>query len=246
MDDRKLTDLELERWLAGELPEPRQRVAGEADRARLEALRAEHAAWLATVDVAAELRAIEQRVARSAPARRRSTPARWAASAGIVAAAAAVVLLVVARRPGADGGDDDLRSKGDSIALIMYAAGAEGTAGGRRLATGDTVRPGDRVRFEVRVPDRGYVAIVGIDSPGNATIYYPFGGRAPAAIDPRSGGVLPGAIALDATPGNERFFAVYAARPFALDPALFAGLRTGAAPHGVAIAGVTLGKIVTP
>jgi hypothetical protein len=54
------------------------------------------------------------------------------------------------------------------------------------------------------------------------------------------------AIALDATPGNERFFAVYAAQPFALDPALFAGLRSGAALHGVATAAVTLGKIVTP
>jgi len=246
MDDRRLTDLELERWLVGDLPEPRRRAASEADRARLEALRAEHAAWLATVDVAAELRAIEQRVARAAPARQRWRPVRWVASAGAVAAAAAVVLLlVVARGPAGHEprDDDDLRTKGDSVALIMYVAGAEGA--GRRLATGDPARPGDRVRFEVRVPDRGYVAIVGIDGPGNATIYYPFGGHEPAAIDP-SGGVLPGAIALDATPGVERFYAVYAARPFALDPALVAGLQTGAAPRGVATASVALRKDVTP
>jgi hypothetical protein len=87
------------------------------------------------------------------------------------------------------------------------------------------VQPGDRLRFQVRVPGRGYVAVVGIDGTGATTVHYPPGGHAPAAIDPRLDDVLPGAIELDAAPGDERFFAVYAERPFALGAALFAALR---------------------
>ena len=104
MADRRLTDLELERWLADDLPEARRGAASDADRRRLDELRAEHAALLGAVDVGAELRAIEQRIARAAPPPRRFARWTWLASGGALAAAAAVALLVVLR-PG--GGPDD-------------------------------------------------------------------------------------------------------------------------------------------
>jgi hypothetical protein len=236
MADRRLTDLELERWLAEELPEARRRTATEADRGRLDELRAEHAALLGSIDVGGELRAIDQRIARSAPAPRRFARWTWLASGGALAAAAAVALVVVLRPPGPD---DDRRFKGDDVALVVYAANG---AGSRRLATGDTVQPGDEIRFDVLVAARGYVAVVGIDGTGASTVYYPYGGSEPAAIEPRTDGLLPGAIALDAAPGDERIYAVFARRPFAIGAELFAGLRGERKLAGVATAEVVLHK----
>jgi hypothetical protein len=243
MADRRLTDLELERWLAGDLPEPRRRAATDADRSRLEELRAEHAAFLGSIDLGAELRAIDQRVARAARPARRFASWQWAVSGGALAALAATVALVIFMRRPPPRPEDDLRFKGDGVALVVHAASA---AGSRRLATGDTVRPGDRVRFEVSVPRHGYVAVVGIDGTGAHTVYYPPGAlpgsREPAEIDPRSAGVLPGAFELDDTPGDERFYAVYAERPFPVGEPLFAGLDGGSGPADVAVAQVVLHK----
>ena len=61
MVERKLTDLELERWLADDLSADRHTEATDADRKRLEELRVEHQAFLAQTDVDAEVRAIGRR-----------------------------------------------------------------------------------------------------------------------------------------------------------------------------------------
>jgi hypothetical protein len=229
MADRALTDLELERWLAAALPESRQRIATAADRQRLEELRAEHAALLGAVDVDAELRGIDARVRQgqreAQPVRPRRSIWAWALSGGALAAAAAVALLIVLR-PAPDPGPD-LQPKGDAVSFAMYAASGTGS---RQLSTGDTVVPGDKVRFQVNVERRGYVAVVGIDGTGASTVYYPFGAGEATAIDPQSGGLLPGAVELDAASGDEHFYAVYAEQPFALGPELFAGLRAGRLP----------------
>ena len=50
----------------------------------------------------------------------------------------------------------------------------------------------------------------------------------------------------DATPGDERFYAVYADRPFTLDERLFAGLRGGGALSDLASAAVVLHKAPSP
>lgn len=236
MADRMLTDLELERWIADDLPEPRRQTATAADRARLEALRAEHAAWLATVDVPAELRAIQQRTDLSArPARWRWTT--WTIASGALAAAA--VVAVVSLRGPAVVEDSDLRSKGDSVSFAIHVATPSGSS---RLASGDTVHAGDRIRFELHVPDRGYVAVVGIDGTGASTVYYPFGATSPILIEPKAGGVLQGAIALDDAPGDERFYALYALWSFPLDTGLAARLRSGASPQDVQVAEIVLHK----
>lgn len=215
MAERTLTDLELERALADDLPASRLASATPADRVRLDELRAEHAAFLAQIDVAAEVRAIGRRAEQLTPEAPRKKLAawwRWAMTGGVLAAAAATLLLVLHRRdPGGQGiDDDDLRTKGSGITLVIHTPT-------RELATGDAVAPGEKIRFEIGAPARGYVAVFGVDGAGATTIYYPFGATAPGLYDPAATRLLPGAIELDAIAGTERFYAVYAAQPFAID-----------------------------
>lgn len=235
--ERKLTDLELERHLAGELPEARFALATDGDRARLGELRAESEAFLRSVDVDMEVKRIHQRVERMTPEKR--SWLRWIIPASALAAAAAVILVVVKR-----GGDepgrppDDLSVKGDDISLVVHLASGDTS---KRLMTGDTVHPGDKIRFELGGVKRGFVAVIGIDGTGQPTIYHPDGGAQPTAFDPTNR-LVPGAIALDATPGAERFFAIYSERPFAFEVVLPALATNAALPAGVSKAEIALQK----
>ncbi|MBA3456199.1 MAG: DUF4384 domain-containing protein [Deltaproteobacteria bacterium] len=237
MVDRAVTDVELERLLAEDLPAARvseiESKATTADRARLDELRAENQAFLAHVDVAAEVRAIGRRMEKLAPEPRKlATWWRWMFAGGALAAAAAALLIIV-RRPDQTV-EDDIGVKGGDVALIIHTEH-------RQLASGDTVQPGERIRFEINAGRRGYVAIIGIDGAGAQTVYFPFNGTQPAAIDPSVDRILPGAVKLDATPGDERFFALYSEQPFILDTVLPA-LRGAKLPAGVASAEVVLHK----
>ena len=238
MAERKFTDLELERSLANDLPPQRARElterATEADRNRLGELAVEHQAFLAQVDVPDEVRAIERRAARMAPEPPARVRWRWLFSGGALAAAVATVILIVTRR--SEPPIDDFQTKGDGVSLIVHAAS------GSQLKTGDTVQPGTRIRFEINAGRRGYVAVVGFDGTGETTVYYPFGSTLPAAIDPRTDPLLPGAVELDATPGDERFFAVYAEQPFSIASVVPAIRGNAKLPDGVSSSEVVLHK----
>lgn len=231
-DERKLTDLELERVLAEDLP---MRELGAADRTRLDQLRAANAAFVAAVDVDAEVRDIRARAA-ALPARR-----RWwqlALPLGALVAAAAV-LLVVVRRPKQASSEDDVQYKGDGITLVVHVATPTGS---QQLRKDDVVHAGDRVRFEVGGRTDGFIAVIGIDGNGAATVYFPFGSHAPTALDAARGGLLPGAIELDATPGDEHLYAVHSVHPFSFDEVI-AALRAGRElPDRVETAEVVLHK----
>lgn len=242
MADRRFTDIELERQLAGDLPASRafDTQATDADRARLGELRAEHEAFMRSVDVDNEVKRIQQRVARAAPEKK--VWWKWLVPASALAAAAAVVLVVMRR-----GGEtthkpdeDDIQVKGDAVSLIVHEA-TEG--GSRRLASGDEVHPGDRIRFEVNALKPGFVAIVGIDGSGSVSIYYPASGNEPLAFDPGTR-VLPDAIALDDTPGDEHFYAIYSTHLFTLESVTSAMQAKAPLPPGVAKAEVVLHKKV--
>lgn len=242
MADRQLTDLELERLIAGDIPAARaaelEAKATDADRSRREELRAEHAAFLGTVDVDAEVRAIGKRMARLEPERTpRASWWRWIFAGGALAAAAAAVLVFVGRDP--EGTTDDIGIKGDSITLVVHAAGDTGT---RKLASGDTIVPGTRIRFEVAAPKRGYITVIGFDASGATTVYYPYGGAQAAIYDPQTGGLLPGAIAVDATPGAEKYFAVFSEQPFSIESVAGGVQGKGAFPQGISHAEVVLEK----
>jgi hypothetical protein len=238
MADRRFTDVELERELAGDLPATRDfaRQAPDADRARLAELRAEHEAFLRSVDVDMEVKRIQQRVARATPEKKMWW--RWLVPASALAAAATVLLVLLRRGDTPTKPDDDLQVKGDEISLIVHLA-TEG--GSRRLTSGDTVAPGDKVRFEVNAVKAGYIAVVGIDGSGALSIYHPGNGTGPIAFDPQAR-LLPGAIALDATPGDERFYAIYSPTPFAFDAVLPTLEENRPLPPGLSKAEVVLHK----
>lgn len=244
MAERRFTDLELERQLAGALPAARDfdAQATDADRARLGELRAEHEAFLRSVDVDNEVLRIQQRVARATPERK--VWWRWLVPASALAAAAAV-MLVLLRRGGDQpvNPDDDIQVKGDEISLIVHVATGSGS---RRLTSGDDVAPGDKIRFEVNAAKPGYIAVAGIDGSGQLSIYYPEQtGMGPIAFDPHAR-LLPDAIELDATPGDEHFFALYSATPFSFDTVLPALQENRSLPAGISKAEVVLKKKVAP
>ncbi len=235
MADRAYTDLELERSLAGELDLDLERRATAADRARLDQLRTHHAAFLDGVDLDAEVTAIRRRATPQVTASRRLGWPRWLVSGGALALAAAAVIVLVGRIRSPD---DDVRTKGD-VSLIVHLARGSGTT---RVTSGDVAAAGDRLRFEIAAPGPGYVAIVGIDATGTTSVYYPSSADRPAAIDPRVEPLLPGAIELDATPGDETFYALFAVQPFAVSREL-ARIRAGTAlSDGVKRAEIVLHK----
>ncbi|MFN0245290.1 MAG: DUF4384 domain-containing protein [Kofleriaceae bacterium] len=243
MADRRLTDVELERLLAGDYPAARaaelEAKATDADRARREELKTEHAAFLGTVDVDAEVRAIGKRMAKMEPdAKPAASWWRWVFTGGALAAAAAAVIFFVGRRDsGTDG--DDIGFKGGDVTLVVHAANDTGS---RTLASGDTIAPGTRIRFEVGSAKRGYVTVIGFDAGGATTVYYPYGGAEAAVYDPKTGGLLPGAIAVDATPGAEKYYAVFSEHPFSVESVAAGVQGKGAFPQGVSHAEVVLEK----
>ena len=234
MADRKLTDVELERYLAGDLSPARvqtlEAAATAADKQRIEELRAQNVAYLEGLDVAAEVRAIGRRMSKLEPPRKLGWW-RWLIGAGALASAAAAIVLWV-RKPSTPK-DDDIITKGDDVSLVVHSESG-------RLASGDTIQPGDLLRFEVLARKPGFVAIVGVDGSGASTVYFPFGGTTSATFDPTKT-LLPGAIKIDATPGDERFYAFYAEQAFAIDTVLPA-IRGGTLPSGIRSADVVLKK----
>jgi hypothetical protein len=237
MAERKLTDVELERHLAGDLPDARLSEATDADRARLGELRAEAEAFLRSVDVDLEVKRIHQKVERMTPPKR--SWLRWFVPVSALAAAAAVV-LVVSRR-GSDTptrADDDLQVKGDAVSLVIHRQTSDGST---PLSSGDTVHAGDRIRFEIGVLKPGQLALIGIDGTGTATLYWPENAVGSALFDPKDR-LLPLAIALDATPGDEHFFALYSAKPFALSEVMPALVHRAPMPAEIASTEVVLKK----
>ena len=243
MAERRFTDLELERKLAGDLSPARaaalDKEATDADRARLAELETQSQAFLASVDLDLEVRRIEQRADRLRPPRRAWL--RWLVPAGALAAAAAAILVFFSSKKAPqpdDRGSDDLMTKGDDISLVIHAAADGNTA---RLATGDTITPGTRLRFEVQGSKPGFIAVIGLDGSNATTIYYPGPGASEAGTI-GADRLLPGAIQIDATPGDEQFFAVFSARPFAIATVMAAVHGTSALPHGIAMSHVVLHK----
>ena len=238
MADRRFTDLELERSLAGDLSPARAAAlaaeATAADKARLAELERDQAEYLRGVDVEAEVRRIEQRAERYKPEPRRGW-LRWLLPLGtLAAAAAALVLFLQSKKPAPRTDDgDDFRTKGDDVSLVIHSEA-------HQLANGDTVTPGTKIRFEAQGGKPGFIAIVGIDGAHATTVYYPYGAREATAIGKER--LLPGAIQLDATPGDETFFALFSTKPFPIDAVLPAVTGAGTLPPGIAMSRVVLHK----
>lgn len=239
MADRKFTDLELERSLIGDLSPARADAlaveATEADKLRLTELAKDHAAFLGSVDVDAEVRRIEQRAERYKPEPRRPFWLRWLIPIGtLAAAAAALVFFLQSKKPSPKPNDgDEFQTKGDDVSLVIHGEA-------QPLANGDTVTAGTKIRFEAQGGKPGYIAVVGVDGAHATTVYYPYGAKEPAQIGRER--LLPGAIQLDSTPGDEAFFAVFSTKPFEIDAVLPALTGSAKLPAGIATSRVVLRK----
>jgi len=205
----------LERYLAGELTgEALARVEkaiaeSPAERSRVEALRADAAAFL--------IKHPPGPIAARLEAPRRSW-FQWLLPA--LAAAAAVLIAIVFLRPA----EDDVTTKG-AMAFTAFRLSSDGAV--HELTPNAKVKPGDRVRFSVRVPSDGFLAVVSRDGAGNASVYFP----SSSTVSARHGAtaLLPDAIELDGVLGPERVWAIFSARSFEVSQAI-AHVKAGNPP----------------
>jgi hypothetical protein len=191
-----LSALQLDRLLAGELS------ASEAREVETHL-----AACARCSEAAASLRAGRNEPLpplKVVPLRRPLWPRIAAATAALAAAASLLLVL----RPSGE------RIKGSGFALEMYIQHGSEV---RRAGPGETVAPGDALRFAVIAPVESYVAVLSLDPEGRSSIYFPLGPRAeriPAGADVP----LPLSTRLDATIGKERIVALFCRSPIDLEP----------------------------
>jgi hypothetical protein len=231
---RRIPDSLLERYLADALDAlARARLeatlaSSPEDQARLDELRADSAAFLIQHPP-------EPLVERFRQERQRARWWRWPALFISVLAVAAVALVTLLPPV------PDFTIKGSAILVLHRKVGESSQV----VSPEVPVAAGDSIRFEVKSPESGYVAVVGRDAKGVVTVYYPYGGTTAERYDAGQT-VLPGAIILDDTLGREDLFVLHSTRPFGLEWALRA-LETGqplkeAAPQGVSVGSTFLTK----
>jgi len=212
---RKIPDALLERYLAGDLSAERKSALdaelaqSPEDKARLDELRADSLAFLTRYPsgpLVAKYEASQPR-------------AWWRPWLPVFAAAAAALLLVVVLKPP----EPEMAVKGDLVFSAWTRAGERS----QRVRRGQTLSAGDQVRFELKAPRPGYLAILSRDGDGHVSVYHPYGEPQAAPYLPDEA-MLPGAIALDAVKGREQVWAVFSEQPFPLAPLLDALEHGGA------------------
>lgn len=149
---------------------------------------------------------------------------RWLQKLGlyfapVAAVTAALAIFLVVRHGGsttpnaADGVTYETRAKG-GLGLHVYRLGEGKTALAHDTVSGDPFAPGDRLRFVVDLPTRGQVQIIGVESDGDLYVAWPGPGSGAAVDTLRPAGKgqeLPGAVALDNSPGRETLYLVHCA-----------------------------------
>jgi len=126
-----------------------------------------------------------------------------------VALAASLLLVVRSEAP-----SSAQRRKGTGLGLTMYVQHGQEV---RRASPGESVSPGDAVRFAVSTPTPAFVAILSLDAAGRAWVYFPQHPRA-APVTAGTEVPLPIGTRLDATIGEERLLALFCASPVELEP----------------------------
>ncbi|MFO0595220.1 MAG: hypothetical protein U0228_07945 [Myxococcaceae bacterium] len=213
---RRLTDLQLEKFLAQDLS-PAERGAVEkvlaeskADADALRALENDSRAFLTSMPPAAFVEKVM-------PSPKPSAFRLWWGA--LAAAAVAAVLLVFFRTPGVD---DDTRVKGDVAWKVM--------AGARSLGAGQSVGEGETLQFQVTTSEPRWVAVIS-HAPDGWFVYVP-AVQVGAGVTPLAVGAK-----LDATKGQEVLFLV------ASKEALDAERVKAALSADQSVAGVTVEKL---
>lgn len=181
----------------------RARQADPAELAeRIEALRADNAAELATHPARPAIAQIEARVA---SARRRSAQRRyWLLGAVTTAAAVAVAILVL--RPAAStqsaiDAPEVTRVKGSTRLLAFRLVGDQV----EKLDPDAVVHGGDLIQLRYNAGGQRYGLIASVDGAGAVTLHYPPTEDASTSLAPKTT-ALPHAYQLDDAPRFERFF----------------------------------------
>jgi len=239
----RCSDLLLDRHLSGELDDARaaaldRHLAHEGPcRARYDYLAADRGAFLARaprLTVVPHGRAAPP----AAPARGRSLR-RYAPIAATLALAASFAVFVPR-----DAVDPGTRTKGGGLVAYRARGEAVGVVG-----EGGLVAPGDRLRFAFPASRGRYAGVVGRDGTDAVALYFPAGSATLVRVGDEDG-PLPGAIALDESPGREQLFGFSCAADLA--PALLvAAVRTalpGALPEvdGCTVSRLSLEKRRSP
>lgn len=204
---RRLTDLQLERYLAKDLS-PADRASVEStlegsadDQAAVHELRASTAALMTSLPPAAF-------VAKVTPPKRTARWSWWFALAG--ASVAAVLAVVVVNRPPVE---DDVLTKGDHAWRITVVHGSKGlTASSDR-----PLHPDDQLVFELTTSRQAFAAVIS-HAPDGFQIYSP---RDQSVAEQVSRGlsVLHDGAELDDTLGHEVVYLLYSPQRFELEPA---------------------------
>jgi hypothetical protein len=197
-----LSALHLDRWMIGELDSGDSETVG----THVSGCAACSTAVAGMRGMREEVRALPLPAALGRPAPRRRVPVLAVAGAGLALAAS---LLLVIRTPA-----PTERSKGTGLGLSMYVRHGNEV---RRAAPGESVSPGDAVRFAVSTPAQAFVAVLSLDPAGKASVYFP---EAPRAVQVPAGTdvPLPLGTRLDATTGEERLLGLFCASPVELEP----------------------------
>jgi hypothetical protein len=218
-----LSDLALDRWLAGEL---NGQPAGEAARSHLHGCRA----------CSARLRVLESEPELLPPPAthrppRVNSPSRTrgrtiALLSGIAALAAGLAMVVQTRHP--IPGEPGLRTKGD-LQLDVVVRRSDGRT--ESVLPGDALSAGDVVRFLVSTPEPGFVFVLGLDAAGTVSPHSPAVG-VPGPLPAGRAQALPGSVILDETLGAERFLLLHCNDASNVDVVVQAGRRALQAAGG--------------
>ena len=136
------------------------------------------------------------------------------------AAALVGVFAIVDRTPENTGGSvamnettqvaaTSVRTKGSFALTIVCKRGDSMST----IADGESVREGDRLRFEYTHPQPGFVMVFSVDDAGKIFPYYDESSLASVAAVAGNQVALPGSIELDAHTGIERVFALWSQTP---------------------------------
>lgn len=197
-----LSSLRLDRWMMGELDPTDAETVG----THVSTCAACSAALAGMRGVREEVRTFPLPIALGRPSPRRRVPGLAVGGLGLALAASLVLVL---RTPPATE-----RSKGTGFGLTMYVQHGDEV---RRAAPGETVSPGDAIRFAVSTPIPAYVAVLSLDPAGNASVYFPQAARA-AQVPAGTEVPLPLGTRLDATTGEERLLGIFCGSAVELEP----------------------------
>ena len=197
-----LSGLRLDRWMMGELAADDAGTVG----THVSGCAACSAAVAGMRGVREEVRALALPASLVPTPPRTRRPAAAIVAAGLALAAGVVLTL----RP------DRLveRRKGPPRALSMYV---QHLGEVRRARPGESVAPGDAIRFAVSTPAPAFVAVLSLDPAGRAWVYFPEGARA-AQVGAGSEVPLPLGTRLDSTTGEEQILGLFCSAPVELEP----------------------------